>query len=359
MTSTNNPKKSFTSEELERISELLSKKIGQSITISEVEQFESGYHSDGFKLHTKEGDIYFLKRIKSHDLGFELPERKVFSLLLSDSMGKRPDLSPEPIGVVLDNGDEEFVVPDLTEQTDIYHLQEYKEGVDSYASRILNRKDKDSVDNQDEKELEEILGLLTEIHSQNFPVDDEDRKRKVYNDGIRSVINHPELTVMFLESYEKDNPILPLSDQKKLLAEMFEIVREYQDRSDRLTSLHGDFWGSNIFFEKDGSAWVIDYSRIPWGDPAIDVGWFLAHYLWLYHETGNTYYKELGEKWLDMYEGVTDDSEIRKAVTIVMGVMGLVYTTPKFHPDLDIEVGKNYMDTIWSILDNRKFTWEA
>jgi len=351
--------KDFSQNELANLSRLLTEKLGKSVTVNEIEAYEHGYHSHGYKLYSESGDTYFLKRIKSNDLGFELPERKVFSLLLSDSMGKRSGLSPQPIGVVLDNGGDRFMMPDINEETEIYHLQEFAKGTDSYASRLLDRREKTSVNKQDKKELHEIVDLLVTIHSKPFPSDSQERKRTVYNDGIRSVINHPELTLMFLESYEKDHPVLPLSDQKKLLGEMFEASREYKDRSDRLSSLHGDFWGSNIFFRKDGTAWVTDYSRIPWGDPAIDVGWFLAHYLWLYHETGNNYYKELGDLFLDKHKERTGDAEIRQAVSIVIGLMGLIYTTPKFHPDVDTKTANEFMEAVWQSLDNRKFVWEA
>lgn len=49
---------------------------------------------------------------------------------------------------------------------------------------------------------------------------------------------------------------------------------EYSDTTP-CVPLHGDFWGSNILIDEMDEPFLIDYSRVPYSDPAIDVGTFL------------------------------------------------------------------------------------
>ena len=113
-----------------------------------------------------------------------------------------------------------------------------------------------------------------------------------------------------------------------------------------------------LFFKKDGSISVIDYSRIPWGDPGIDVGWWLSQYLWLYHETKNEYFKKLGEEFLNMYVQKSGDKEIRQAVSLTLGLMGVIYVSPRLCPNLDIKIGKKFFENILEIMKKNQFVWK-
>ena len=102
----------------------------------------------------------------------------------------------------------------------------------------------------------------------------------------------------------------------------------------------------------------MDYSRIPWGDAGIDIGWWVSQYLWSYSETKNPYFKELGEFFIEEYERKTQDKEIREATTIVLGLMGLVIIFPKFHSDRDITLGRQFIEKIKKILLRGKLEWD-
>ena len=70
----------------EELSKLLTTKLGKSTTVTEITTAGSGFHSDGYKVTTDNGECYFLKKVKSEDMGYEFPERKLMSLLVSHSM---------------------------------------------------------------------------------------------------------------------------------------------------------------------------------------------------------------------------------------------------------------------------------
>ena len=343
---------------LNQISQLISQKLGKNIVITNIEPAGSGYHSDGFKLTTQAGQRFFIKRVKSHDLGFEFPERKIYSLLVSDGMGKRVNLSPKPIGVILTNQDQGYILPDIDDNTAIYHVQEYEDFDSSYSQKLQAKKDqgKSEIDQQDIKELEKVVELLSKIHAIKHPVSDPQRLKALYNDSLRNVISNPELTLVLLQSFPADHLILPRQAHKDYLGLMLNQVYKWENRYDRLSALHGDCWGANLFFKQD-KVYKIDFSRMPWGDPGVDVGWWLSQYIWLYHETRNEYFKELGEKFLQLYEQKTGDREIREAVAIILGLLGIINLTPLFYQNLNLDIAKSFYNHIIKVLEAGKFSW--
>jgi hypothetical protein len=341
---------------LSNISVLLSQKLHERIEIVGCEKVGSGYHSDGFKLTAANGTCYFLKHVKSHDLGFEIPQRQVMSLMISHDMVRRSGLAPTSLGVIIENKTERGILPDVGEETAIYHVQEFQSMGKSYWSLLQERKQKRQMDEIDRIELEKITSYLHRLHGIKYPSQDPQRWNAVYNDSLRSLLTHPELTVMLLHDFPNHHPLLPPSKQGEYVGWMLQLIHQWKNRSDRLAALHGDFWGANVFFDSDGGMGIIDYSRIPWGDPGIDVGWWLAQYLWLYQETQNSYFRELGETFLEMTEEISGDHEIRQAVSLPLGVMGVICTSPRLHPELDPAVGKRFFDHITTILQTGTLT---
>jgi thiamine kinase-like enzyme len=343
---------------LSQLSRLATKKTGENIEFKTIEKVGSGYHSDGYKLTASNGKSYFLKHVRSHDLGFEYPERKISSLMVSTGMGKRTENNPAPIGVVVLDEDNEAMLPEISHTAKIFHLQEFGGTGTSYSKILEKNLDKKIVDDADRKYLSAIADALLKIHKTKHPAQDKEQLTAVYNDGLRNMLIHPELSMMVLSEFPNDYKILDLEGQKEIIGLMFENIKAWMGRSDRLTALHGDFWGANIFFREDESLFLIDFSRIPWGDPAIDVGWFIAQYLWYYHLTGNDYFRELTETWLDIYEKKSGDHEIRKALPLVIGWTGIVQVYPRWFPNLDIKVGTKFIAHIKKILKEGKFVWD-
>ncbi len=344
--------------DLKELSELISRKLARGVDLTGVEKIGSGYHSDGFKLTAADGSSFFLKHLKSHDLGFEFPERKAMTLMVSDGMGKRAgDGNPRALGVITHSGSSGVFLPELSEESELYHLQEFGGVGTSYSQILEHNANKEAVDDADRQQLGAIAGALVKIHATKHPVTDRKRLDAVYNDGLRSMLTHPELSIMVLSEFPADYSILDLEGQKEVIGLMYENIRAWMGRGDRMTALHGDFWGANIFFREDGSLFIIDFSRIPWGDPAIDAGWFIAQLLWKYHETQNPYFRELTEAWLSIYQEKSGDTELRKALPLVIGWTGIVQIYPRWFPSLDVDVGKRFIRHIKTILRTKEFVW--
>lgn len=340
----------------EKLSTLLSEKLSKDIEIIEIVPAGSGFHSSGFKLLSKTGEAFFLKKIKSGGAGFEFPERKLASLLVSDSMGKRQEGHPQPIGVIVSTGEKEGFIPSITHETDIYHIQEFEDAGISYWNKLNERRTKQEIDETDRTEIASIISYIAKVHAIRHPLTDPEELKLIYNDSLRSSLTHPETTLSFLHKLGADHPFLPLERQKMYMGLMWDIIHTRKDRFDRLTALHGDFWGGNLFFKADGSVWVIDYSRMPWGDPAVDVGHWMSQYLRIYHETENEYFKNLGEYFIQEYIRVTGDNEIRNHLALELGTMGSIYLSFTPHPSEQVE--QSFLDAIIESMRTNTFVWK-
>ena len=346
--------------DLENLSELISHKLGRDIRFIKCEPLSSGYHSNGYCLYTINGEKFFIKKIKSDDLGFELPERKINSLLISNQMSQHFPPHPKGIGVLIKNQDIKYLLPEVDDQTEIYHIQEiipqFDKTIKNYWQVLNERKDKNDIDDTDVQEINIIINVISEIHCQRHSNQDVASLKKIYNDGFRSLITHPELTIMLLQKYPADSKILPRDQHEKYLGLILNNIYKWEDRYDRLRPLHGDFWGTNLYFIND-QAYLVDFSRIPWGDAGTDVGWWVAQYLWLWYETKNKYYKNLFDLFIKSYSKKTGDNEISETISPVLGVMGIIYTNPAFYPNLDLNIANSFMENIWHSLKRQRFVW--
>jgi len=329
----------------------LSKKVGKEVKIKEITKAGSGYHSNGYKISTDSGD-FFVKKIKSHDLGFEFPERKLSSLLVSHSMANKIN-GVKSLGVFVKNK-EIKEIPEINEETEIFQIQEY--GGDGTCYLDLLETDKTKVDEKDKEEIDQIVDYIVEVHKIKHPSIDKKRLDAVYNDFLRNVIGHPEYMLMLLHEMPKDNLVLPPEKQEEFLGLMIENMHQLKDRNDRLTALHGDFWAANAFFS-DNKLFMIDYSRMPWGDPGFDIGFWIGTNLVKYFSTKNPYFKETGEYFLERYIEKTQDNEILKTMPYSLGLIAVIYASPRFVPDLEDSVREKMFNHAIKMLKEKTFSW--
>lgn len=342
--------------DLVKLSKALSKTLGKEIVITSCEKIGEGLHADGFKLTTSSKEKFFLKKNKSYELGFSLPERKFYSFMLNHRMSNKSKEGPKSIGVYLDKEQELKEIETLTDKDIFYNIQEYEDLGNNYYSQLMSRKSKEKVDEKDIQEIKNIVDFIVKLHSNKYQSNDKELLNIIYNDSLRTIIAHPELTFTFLHNFTPNNNFLTLEKQKEILSLMLDLMHKWKDRGDRLSALHGDFWGGNLFF-KDGKVRVIDYSRIPWGDPGIDIGWFISQYLHFYLETNNEYFKQLGELFLNEYEKNSGDKEIRKAMLIVLATVGVAMIPSKPKDEAEIKLSKKVIEKIIGCLKAGEFSW--
>jgi hypothetical protein len=341
---------------LPQLSLAASEFLGRSVEVNDCTKAGGGYHSQGYKLVLSDGGSLFMKVVKAADLGFEFPERKLQSLLVSHSMAQRTNLTPRSLGIALAAKGAMRTMPSLDDDTEVIHFQEFETG-DDYFGYLQSCKHKTAIDETDRQKIEAVVKYIAGVHALKHPTADQGFQAAVYNSGLREVLISPELTIKLLTDYPADDALLGRDKQAEYIGLMLEVIYRWLGRSDRLRALHGDFWGTNVFFRPDGEAFAIDYSRIPWGDPGIDICWWMCQYLWFYHETGNSYFRDLGELFLAEYERLSGDKEIRQAMATAAGFCGIVYICPKFYPDLDSSLRQKFFDNIVAIMKRGVFHW--
>lgn len=337
-------------------SEIISKKFGKKIDVERVELVGSGYHSNGYKISASNGEAYFIKKIKSFDMGFEFPERKIMSLLIGHSMAQRANIAPKSIGVAVKNKEIEFI-PEINENTEIYQIQEYGGEGKSYVSLLEEKKNKSRLDSADKEEINKIIEFIVKIHTIKHPSKDKARLTAVYNDCLRSVIGNPEYLLQLLHAIPEDSLLLKPSEQGKFVALMIENMHYFKGRPERLVALHGDFWGANVFFKKDGKIFVIDYSRMPWGDAGFDIGLWMSQYLFRSHCGNKNYFKELGNYFLDSYMEKTGDKEVKKTMIYSLGLVAAMYASPIWIPGVDSKIRESFFNHVCEILKKKEFFW--
>ena len=343
-------------EELERV---LSLKLGKKIKIKEIAKIGTGYHSDGFKIITDNDSEFFLKRIKSHDVGFEFPERKIASLLVSHSMANRTnhENNIKSLGVYVHNQEFEEM-PNVNDESEIYQIQEFGGDGKSYLQILEENIQKKTIDEKDKEEINKIIDYIVEIHKIKHPSKDKKRLDAIYNDFLRNVIGHPEYMLQLFHDIPENNIVLSPDKQGEFISLMIENMHYFKNRSVRLSAIHGDFWGANIFFKDDGNMFVIDHSRMPWGDPGFDIGLFIGSYLVSYHKTKNPYFKELGDYFIQKYIEKTGDKGVLNTMIYALGLIAVIYASPIHVPDISDETRKSVYQHIVKMLKEKRFFWD-
>jgi thiamine kinase-like enzyme len=265
--------------------------------------------------------------------------------------------SPASLGVVVEGNGVEFL-PELDEKSEIYHVQEYGGKGTSYVDMLDRKMGKTEVDSEDKKEIEKILDFIVPLHKTRHPSTSKKKLVAVYNDSWRNVIGHPEYLLQLLHDLPDDTKVLNPKEQRELLVLMFDNIRHFKNRPDRLSAIHGDFWGSNVFFRDDGTVYVIDYSRTPWGDPGYDVGIWMSQYLFRYHLGNKRYFKSLGNYFLNRYIERTGDKEIVRTMVNTLGPVAAIYASPTYIPGLDDKVRRSFYDHVTEILKRKEFFWD-
>lgn len=341
--------------DLQALSEAISRHLGEDIELVSIEKAGSGFHATGFKLSTSDGRFFFIKRITTNADGFEFPERKLSALALSHNMNIRSGVKPASLAVILEHNGAAYPLSPISHETIFYHLQEFSKEGTNYFSLLNERLTKAAVDENDRREIQSITETIGSIHSIKPPAIDEAHLRAIYMDGLRAELVHPELTLSFVHSLDEEHPVLPPSKQADFIALYMKVIHDWKGHYSRTRALHGDFWGSNLLVHKDSSISLIDFSRIPWGDPGIDIGRWMAQYVWLYLVTQNSYFKKLGELFLETYVQRTGDMEIRKA--LVTGYVFPILIYASLFTDHKEETRKKMFEHGCEVLKKGEFFW--
>lgn len=341
------------------LSHLLQKAGAIQGSVTDIRTIKTGYYYNSLVTQTSDKKSFFLKETNTRRSGS--PERiirDIESRVTSHEMTNRSGMSPRSFGVMIvnPNGDT-FYIPELSKLTEIYHIQEYEPEGTSLMTILIKRRKRRRMSRKDLAEIVQIVEPAARTHSIRHTTQSSRRLRKIYNECLfEGVLAR---VMIRQQDFDDDYALLPLETRELIITSCFRLASKMRSRIKRVRALHGDFWGSNIFFrKKDGTVYFVDFGGYPWGDPGTDIGWFIGELLWLYHETGNPYYKEYGEAFLNLYEQVTGDFDIREMMCITFGLKALIKLSPRFFKSIKRKVARKFLAVVLEILITGKFCWD-
>jgi aminoglycoside phosphotransferase (APT) family kinase protein len=157
-----------------------------------------------------------------------------------------------------------------------FHVQDFLKGT-SLQTEIDGFRFQKTLSESSRERMQAVGKILAELHNRPIPVgtDAADAVRR----SQREVFANPQITLDVLAAYPNNHHLLGTETGKYRYLEMMlrsvDIESIFAENTP-CVPLHGDFWGSNILIGEQGDPFLIDYSRIPYGDPAVDVGNFLG-----------------------------------------------------------------------------------
>lgn len=271
---------------MDLMKELVSKYLNKEVL--NVDIIANGYLSSAYKITTAD-KVYVLRTSKDAVSWYEYEWDVLRTYLISDAMFKR---SYEfnwcnSYGVLfIDNAP--------------YHLMDYVEW------EILG------ISEYDDYKIVQVAKKIAILHSwwketlKNLETEEFNR---LYKRSIREYLTNHE-TILSLYDQEPLNDSLN-SIKKKILNLMRTRYLWLIDDFDwsRVTTLHWDFWHSNIIFNGTNPIFI-DFSRIPFGEPGIDIGHFIVNLEIEYMLTWNCKYLNWKKLFLDTYIEFSGDSDI-------------------------------------------------
>ncbi len=324
--------------------------------IERIEPLTEGFQSQIFKLNSTDKQELILKVLKSNRQGFEYNERNLANLVLSQSMADKLRLNPK---ILLNLQVQDNNLHPLTELKDddyLIQIMEYEPDGKSYWEMLHNKSAEQEITDIDKKEIKSVLKFLIKLQNNNIPKYIIENTTMVAKDAWRNLITNPELALALLSDFGDNHSVLPRSKHGELIGLMIKDIYRLEGFDSKLVCVHGDFWGANFYFKKDGSNWVIDYSRIPYGDPAIDVGWWVSQYIWLFIKTKKNLYKQLLEFFIDQYISQTGDKTIKERLPLVITLLMIINISPKLYTlnEESIKAAKEFYNFAVICLDQGK-----
>jgi hypothetical protein len=343
-----------------RATEQLLSEMGQPDEVVGIRLKSAKHDVFVYEVKTKSGKKYCTKMMSPRRADYH-PIKRLATVATSHAMMRDGHLGPKSLGVVIVNSDRCTALPDMSMRTRIIQVLEFMPigTKDSYAY-MLRRCIKKEPDEGDITRLTQIVDALVSIHSRRTDIDDRRKRQARYRESLTDVGSH---ALRFLSKFHANDEFVPLKMQQEILSLMFAFIQQWKKKWQRLRTLHGDFHPGNQFF-RDENVVVLDHSRVMFGEPAIDVAWFITELLWLHYgaKYGNsgcnpTFFNGLIVQFLQLYEARTGDKEVRAALCFTLGLTGAikVWTNrKKSNPQLL----NSFLGQILHCLRKMQFDWE-
>lgn len=300
-----------------KLSAYLSKRFSRPLRVDSVSLLGEGVHGTAYKITTKEGSSFILKRFKEGGRNLQFPEDRHREAFLAK---RTHNLIPHHVKAhdlvtVTPQGLETAHIQDL-----FLVLQEAK-GLD-YSHNLTTIADKKELSPEDYEHLTTIVKSLCDIHSiRGEPSYYRRYLQDWYGNGILDLLN--EMRQFY-----------PQQTIKKLKQQFLEIEHTLSSRSERCRVIHGEFFPGTIRF--DGShIQLYDSRRFGYGEPADDYGSFVVNLA----ITSLLHYGTIKEPFITMinhtittYQSTMNDPDLEWIILPFMAYRALIVANPAIVP---------------------------
>jgi thiamine kinase-like enzyme len=346
-------------QELKAIEALLSQLKGEPIEIKSVQLKSTTRQVYVHVIKDQHGDAYCVKAMSPSRSDYNSSKR-LATVTTSHKMMADGKCYPRSLGVIAIHNGKPVTLPIMDVHTKVIQVIEFASARarDSLAYK-LRRCTKNGIDEYDRNTIRQITDLLVELHGRPIELGDPRKRIARYKESLDDVTSH---ALRLLSNFAANDPVLPLVVQHELLMHAVQFTQGWRQRWKRIRALHGDFNPGNIFLGKK-KAFTLDLSRIRLGEPAIDVAWLTAEFMWLFQlakarkvECVPMYFKEMAELFLDEYCRKTGDTKIREALCLTFVLKVAIKLWMK-DSQVPLEVQKAYLNQILASIRKKELVW--
>ncbi len=204
----------------------------------------------------------------------------------------------------------------------------------------------------DRRRVRALSAYLAQIHRRKKRAPDLYRRR------LRELIGHGECIMGLTDSYPTRLGFI----DARLLRSIEDAANAWRwrlrSRSARLCVVHGDFHPWNVLFRRGVDFSVLDRSRGEWGEAADDVTAMAINFVFFslrrYGRLAGPFAELFHELWLG-YERKSGDRALRDVAAPFFAFRGLVIASPRWYPDLTLQVRRALFDFILAVMSEERF----
>lgn len=232
-----------------------------------------------------------------------------------------------------------------------YYLLMQRAQGESYFTDLEGLVRKDGLADRDVQRIRAMTSYLAGIHSVKK------ESKALYWRKIRDTVGHGECLMGVFDTYP--DGVLTYREMADIVKKSVDRIAGLKTKFARLSQIHGDFHPGNIWFQDEGSDFVLlDRSRGPWGEPADDVTALTINYIFFsikrYGDVRGSYLEAL-KLFFDEYIRLSEDEEMADVVAPFFAFRGAVVANPVFYPEITAGQRRLLFRFVHNVLDEARF----
>ena len=335
-----------------KIENYLKGRFGPDTRLVGLEHLGEGVHGAAYllKFGTPHGEQrLIMKTLFSSRFGHDHYSDRAQVLLLANANYNDMPKHIKAVDVVGESPDRLISVKDAKE---FYIFMEEAKG-EPYFKDLVAILKRGYLNESDIERAKMLAHFLADIHGVKYSGED---AKVLYRRRIRDLIGHGECIMGIIDVYEKvefttDQELIEYAE--KCLVWWGKI----RDKSERLSSVHGDYHPGNIRLQGDDFV-LLDRSRGSWGEPADDVSCLSVNYIRYAIKDRGTFegpFAELFRLFLEYYLEKTNDDGFFEVTQPFFAFRILVLANPRFYPEDSYVIKRKLLNFGHSVLEEDWF----